>query len=520
MLRAFRSFQHSVHGASASSVLRLWLWATDDTKYRTRMATTFNGKAAAKPDSDLVTGLGLYDATTIVMGSMIGSGIFIVSAEIGREVGSPGLLLVAWLLSGLMTVIGAVTYGELAAMMPRAGGQYVYLREAFGPLCGFLYGWTLFLVIQTGTIAAVAVAFGKFTGVFFPWVSAANILVNFGGFTLAGHTIALTVSSQQLIAILCLLGLALLNVFGLRTGAWVQNIFTTLKVAALLGVIALGFIWQGGHALGAAAAGPDSQSFWQGAHWDLATLTIISVALVGPLFSSDAWNNVTFTGAEVINPRRNLPLALFLGTLTVCGLYLICNFAYLHVLTFSQIIHAPEDRVATLAAQLVLGARGAGLMAAAIMISTFGCINGLTLAGARVYYAMAKDGLFFRSVARVNRKYHSPAVSLLFQGVWAALLTLTGTYNDLLNYVIFAVMLFYILTIAGLFWLRHTRPDAPRPYRAVGYPVIPAIYILFAIFVEWALLTHKATESLAGLGIVAVGIPVFYLWHRRSSAKE
>ncbi len=490
------------------------------------MATSTNVSTAARSESDLVTGLGLYDATTIVMGSMIGSGIFIVSAEIGREVGSPGLLLVAWLLSGLMTVMAAVTYGELAAMMPRAGGQYVYLREAFGPLCGFLYGWTLFLVIQTGTIAAVAVAFGKFVGVFFPWVSASNILVNLGSLTIGGHTVGLTVSSQQLIAILCLLGLALLNVFGLRTGAWVQNIFTTLKVAALLGVIAIGFAWRGAHESGAAAGpglaagGSSSQPFWQGAHWDLATLTIISVALVGPLFSSDAWNNVTFTGAEVINPKRNLPLALFLGTLTVCGLYLICNFAYFHVLTFSQIIHAPEDRVATLAAQMVLGAKGAGLMAAAIMISTFGCINGLTLAGARVYYAMAKDGLFFSSVGRVNRKYHSPAISLLFQGVWAALLTLTGTYNELLNYVIFAVMLFYILTIAGLFWLRHTRPDAPRPYRAVGYPVIPALYVLFAVFVEWALLTHKAAQSVTGLCIVAVGIPVYYLWRRRSRGQS
>jgi basic amino acid/polyamine antiporter, APA family len=483
------------------------------------MATPTN-VSVARPESELVTGLGLYDATTIVMGSMIGSGIFIVSADIGRQVGSPGLLLVAWLVSGLMTVIAAVTYGELAAMMPRAGGQYVYLREAFGPLCGFLYGWTLFLVIQTGTIAAVAVAFGKFLGVFFPWVSASNVLLDLGKVTLAGHAVALTVSSQQLIAILCLLGLALLNVFGLRTGAWVQNVFTTLKVAALLGVIALGFAWRGGEAAPAVSATSSSApGFWQGAHWTLATLTIISVALVGPLFSSDAWNNVTFTGAEVVNPRRNLPLALFLGTFTVCGLYLVCNFAYLHVLTFGQIIHAPEDRVATLAAELVFGGRGAGIMAAAIMISTFGCINGLTLAGARVYYAMAKDGLFFRSVGTVNRKYHSPAVSLLFQGVWAALLTLTGTYNDLLNYVIFAVMLFYILTIAGLFWLRLKRPDAARPYRALGYPVIPALYILFAVFVEWALLTHKAAQSVAGLCIVAVGIPVFYLWRRRGPAR-
>ena len=476
------------------------------------MATSIeSGSAASGARPELVKGLRLYDATTIVMGSMIGSGIFIVSAEIGREVGSPGLLLLAWIIGGLMTVIAAVTYGELAAMMPRAGGQYVYLREAFGPLSGFLYGWTLFLVIQTGTMAAVAVAFGKFLGVFFPWISAGNIVASLGSFGLGGHEVVLAVSSQQLIAILCLMGLAVLNIFGLRTGAWVQNIFTTLKVAALLGVIAIGLSWGGGHSLSAST----SQGFWQGAHWGLATLTVISVALVGPLFSSDAWNNVTFTGAEVINPKRNLPLALFIGTLVICALYLACNFAYLHVLSFSAIQHAPEDRVATAAAQLVLGSKGAVLMAIAIIISTFGCINGLTLAGARVYYAMAKDGLFFRSVARVNPRFHTPAVSLLFQGVWASLLTLSGSYNELLEYVIFAVMLFYILTIAGLFWLRRKRPDAPRPYRAFGYPVLPGVYLIFALFVEWALLTHKATRSAAGLCIVAVGIPVFYLWRRR-----
>jgi basic amino acid/polyamine antiporter, APA family len=473
------------------------------------------GTAAKSPETELVKGLGLFDATTIVMGSMIGSGIFIVSAEIGREVGSPGLLLLSWVLSGLMTVIAAITYGELAAMMPRAGGQYVYLREAFGPLWGFLYGWTLFLVIQTGTIAAVAVAFGKFLGIFLPWISDANILANLGTIHFAGHAIAMTVSTQQLIAIVCLMGLAGLNVFGLRTGAWVQNIFTTLKVAALLGVIALGFAFTRGHSLGAATA---PGHFWEAAHWSFATLTILSVALVGPLFSSDAWNNVTFTGAEVINPKRNLPLALFAGTLTVCALYLACNFSYLHALSFSEIQHAAADRVGTAAAQAVLGAPGAALMAAAIIISTFGCMNGLTLAGARVYYAMAKDGLFFRSVARVNAKYHTPAISLLFQGVWASLLTLSGSYNELLAYVIFAVVLFYILTIAGLFWLRIKRPDAPRPYRAWGYPVLPALYIVFALFVEWALLTHKEMRSLAGLSIVAFGIPVFYWWQRRTAA--
>jgi basic amino acid/polyamine antiporter, APA family len=474
------------------------------------MTTTPTTESATETSSaELYKGLGLFDATTIVMGSMIGSGIFIVAAEIGREVGSPGLLLLTWVISGLMTVLAALTYGELAAMMPRAGGQYVYLREAFGPLWGFLYGWTLFLVIQTGTLAAVAVAFGKFLGVFFPWISAQNTLANFGTVTVASHHTALTVSSQQLVAILCLSFLAVINIFGLRTGAWVQNIFTALKVGVLLGVIGLGFWWGNAHGV------PGSRNFWQGAHADMATLTIVSVALVGPLFSSDAWNNVTFTGAEVTNPKRNLPLALSVGTLTVCVLYLACNWSYLRILPFEGVQHAAEDRVANAAMRVVLGAQGASFMAAAIVISTFGCMNGLTLAGARVYYAMAKDGLFFSTVGRVNPKYHTPVVSLMVQAVWAALLTLSGTYNELLEYVVFAVVLFYILTIAGVLWLRHTRPEALRPYRAWGYPIVPAIYILFATFVEWALLAHKTFRSIAGLCLVGLGMPVYYLWRGR-----
>src|SRR5579863_3967413 len=299
------------------------------------MPTSIDARATAgRTEPELVKGLHLYDATTIVMGSMIGSGIFIVSAEIGREVGSPGLLLLAWIISGLMTVIAAVTYGELAAMMPRAGGQYVYLREAFGPLFGFLYGWTLFLVIQTGTIAAVAVAFGKFLGVLVPWVSAQNILLNLGSVTVPfAGPIALTISSQQFVAILCLLLLGAINIFGVRTGAWVQNIFTVLKVGALLGIVALGIWWWRGHSASAAPPAA-SHGFWQGARWDLATLTLVSVALVGPLFSSDAWNNVTFTGAEIVNPKRNLPLALAMGTITVCTLYFLCNWIYLRILPF------------------------------------------------------------------------------------------------------------------------------------------------------------------------------------------
>ncbi len=488
------------------------------------MATDATVNSASKaPPAELVEGLGLLDSTTIVMGSMIGSGIFIVAADVARQVRSPGLFLLTWAVSGLMTVIAAVTYGELAGMMPRAGGQYIYLREAFGPLFGFLYGWTLFLVIQTGTIAAVAVAFGKFLGVFLPWVSAQNILMNMGSATLFGHKIAVTVSSQQLIAILALLFLGIVNIFGVRAGAWVQNIFTTLKVGALLAIIALG-VWWGAHPPPASPA--PIQDFWQGAQWNLATLLAISVALVGPLFSSDAWNNVTFTGSEVINPKRNLPLALFVGTAVVCALYLACNWVYLRVLPFAGspqgagplergIQYAAEDRVATAAMQVIFSSRGAALMAAAIIISTFGCINGMSLAGARVYYAMAKDGLFFSAVSRVSPKYHTPGVSLIVQALWAGLLTLTGTYSELLDYVVFAVVLFYILTIAGVFELRRARRDAPRPYRAWGYPALPALYIAFALFIEWALLTHKTLRSIAGLCIVAIGIPVYYLWRRQ-----
>ena len=483
-----------------------------------------NPQITADSPPGLIKSLGLFDSTTLVMGSMIGSGVFIVAADISRQVRSPGLFFLTWIISGLMTIIAAISYGELAGMMPKAGGQYVYLREAFGPLFGFLYGWTLFLVIQTGTVAAVAVAFGKFLGVFVPWVSAKTILLNLGTVPLFHHSIALTVSSLQLVAIVVLFFLSVLNIFGLRVGAGIQNVFTVLKVGALVGVVVLGIWWAFGHPVPASS----TQTFWQGAHWDLTTLTLVSVALVGPLFSSDAWNNVTFTGSEVVNPKRNLPLSLFLGTTAVSVIYILCNWAYYRALPFfgamqgglmeQGIQHAAEDRVATAAAQVMLGGHGAGLMAAAIMVSTFGCANGMLMAGARVYYAMAKDGLFFSSVGNVDSKHHTPATSLMVQAVWAALLTLTGSYNELLDYVIFAVVLFYILTIAGVFRLRKTRPDAPRPYRAWGYPVVPLLYIAFASFVELALLTHKPGRSIAGLSIVAIGIPVYYFWRGRGTS--
>jgi basic amino acid/polyamine antiporter, APA family len=479
-------------------------------------ATVANNSAPGASSAELVKGLGLLDCTTIVMGSMIGSGIFIVGAEIAREVGSPGLFLLSWVISGVMTVSAAVTYGELAAMMPKAGGQYVYLREAFSPLFGFLYGWTLFLVIQTGTVAAVAVAFGKFVGYFFPWISETNYLLNFGSATVLGHQVALTFSTQQALAIAVLLGLGAVNILGLRTGAWIQNIFTVLKVGALVGLVGVGLWWEASRT----GRPVTHTSFWGHAHLDTATLTILAVALVGPLFSSDAWNNVTFTGAEVRNAKRNLPLALLIGTAVVCSIYFFTNVIYVRTLPFAAIQHAPEDRVATAVMEAIVGSKGAGLMAAAIVISTFGCMNGLTLAGARVYYAMAKDRLFFSKVGKVNPKYHTPAVSLMVQAVWASLLTMSGTYNQLLDYVIFAVLLFYILTILGLFRLRRTRPDAPRPYRAWGYPVVPVLYIALALFIEWALLMHRPVRSLEGLGIVAVGIPIYFLWRRRRSPAD
>jgi APA family basic amino acid/polyamine antiporter len=324
--------------------------------------------------------------------------------------------------------------------------------------------------------------------------------------------VALAFSTQQAIAIAVLLGLGAVNILGLRTGAWIQNIFTVLKVGALVGLVGVGLWWEVTRTGGTVT----HTSFWGQTHWDTATLTILAVALVGPLFSSDAWNNVTFTGAEVRNAKRNLPLALLIGTAVVCTIYFFTNVIYVRTLPFAAIQHAHEDRVGTAVMEAMMGSNGARLMAAAIVISTFGCMNGLTLAGARVYYAMAKDRLFFSKVGKVNPKYHTPAVSLMVQAVWASLLTMSGTYNQLLDYVIFAVLLFYILTILGLFRLRRTRPDAPRPYRAWGYPVVPVLYIALALFIEWALLMHRPVRSLAGLGIVAVGIPIYFLWRRQS----
>jgi basic amino acid/polyamine antiporter, APA family len=479
----------------------------------------------------------------LVIGSMIGSGIFIVSAEIAREVDSPALLIGAWAVAGFMTIVAALSYGELAAMMPRAGGQYVYLREALGPLWGFLYGWTLFLVIQTGTIAAVGVAFGKFLGVFVPSISSTNWIwhiwkvppIQIGPMVLGNMDVG--INTQNLMAILLVIFLSIVNIFGVKTGALIQNIFTAAKVSALLGLALFGVAV--GRNAGAIAANFGS-NFWHNAGLSaqhavqvgvggpivmVGTLTILAVAQVGSLFSADAWNNVTFTAGEVKNPSRNLPLSLAMGTGLVIALYIACNFVYLSALPLDGvkdgatilargIKYASEERVGTAVMTQMFGSLGGYLMAAAIMISGFGCANGLILSGARVYYAMAKDGLFFRNVAKLHPTYKTPAVSLMVQMVWTCVLCISGSYGQLLDYIIFAVLVFYILTIVGLFVLRKTRPEADRPYRAVGYPVLPAIYIVMALFIDVVLLRYKPQYTWPGLIVVLLGIPVYYAWSR------
>src|SRR5437868_9268565 len=478
----------------------------------------------------------------LVIGSMIGSGIFIVAAEIGREVGSPALLIGAWVVTGLVTIVAALSYGELAAMMPRAGGQYVYLREALGPLWGFLYGWTLFLVIQTGTIAAVGVAFGKFLGVFIPSISSSNWILHLwkvppirvGPMVLGNMDVG--INTQNLMAILLTIILSIVNIFGLKTGAAIQNIFTTAKVLALLGLAVLGFAFC---RTPQAILENFSGHFWHNAGlWSLhdigggvfvSTLTVLAVAQVGSLFSADAWNNVTFTAGEVKNPSRNLPLSLAIGTGVVIALYIACNFVYLSVLPLDGnpagvtvlergIKYAAEDRIGTAVMTQMLGPIGGALMAVAILLSSFGCNNGLILSGARVYYAMAKDRLFFRSVAKLHPRYKTPWISLMVQMVWTCFLCISGSYGQLLDYIIFAVLVFYILTMVGLFVLRRTRPEAERPYRAFGYPVLPAIYILLALFIDVVLLLYKPQYTWPGLIIVLLGIPVFFLWSRAGSA--
>jgi len=465
----------------------------------------------------------------VVIGSMIGSGIFLVSADMSRTIGSPGWLLVAWALAGVLTIVGALSYGELAAMMPRAGGQYVYLREAFSPLWGFLYGWTLFLVIQSGTIAAVAVGFGRFFGVLLPWIADDHYLIPPIHIS-AGYAVSL--STTQLVGILLIALLTWTNTRGLEYGRIIQNIFTTTKSGALVALVLLGILvgWN---------STAVSDNF--GALWTvrsaapivpgLSSMTAfglfvaICVAQTGSLFSADAWNNITFTAGEVKDPRRNIPLSLAFGTFVVIALYLLANVAYLVTLPFEAVQHAPADRVATAALNVVFPGLGATIMAIAIMVSTFGCNNGLILAGARAYYAMARDGLFFRSSGELNDA-KVPARGLVLQGIWAAALVLPRTYDvtsgtygnlysNLLDYVISAALIFYILTIAGVFRLRRTRPDAERPYRAFGYPIVPALYIVGAATILFVLFIYKTSTTWPGLVIVLLGVPVYFAWRKR-----
>jgi APA family basic amino acid/polyamine antiporter len=490
-----------------------------------------------------VQGMGLFSATAIVMGSMIGSGIFIVSADMSRTLGSPALLIAAWLVTAVMTIIGALSYGELAAMMPKAGGQYVYLRESLGPIWGFLYGWTLFLVIQTGTIAAVGVAFGKFLGVFFPSISASKWLWHIGSGNVGLNT-------ANLAAIVVITLLTVLNTFGVKLGAAVQNIFTSAKVLALLAVVFVGLIAKNATAI-ASNFGAGWHQFWAGASLGtlhsitvgsffpgthdstavVGALTVVAVVQVGSLFSSDAWNNVTFTAGEIENPKRNLPLSLAIGTGVVLLLYVLCNFVYLSVLPLAGsadaatnlgrgISFAAQDRVATAVMEQAFGSVGAKLMAGAILVSTFGCVNGMLLAGARVYYAMSRDGLFFKAVGKLSKKSGVPTNSLWVQWAWTCLLCLSGSYGQLLDYVIFAVLIFYILTIVGLFILRRTQPDTPRPYRAFGYPVLPALYIVMATWISVVLLRYKPQYTWPGLILVLLGVPVYLVWKRQGAASN
>jgi basic amino acid/polyamine antiporter, APA family len=457
--------------------------------------------------------LNLFDSTAIVMGSMIGSAIFIVSADISRNVGAPGWLLLVWVITGMMTVFAALSYGELAGIMPKAGGIYVYLREAYSPLFGFLYGWTLFLVVQCGTIAAVAMAFSKFLGVLFPWISEDNL------FFQVKH---LTVNFMQLIAILSIFFLTWINKRGVEQGKKIQNIFTYSKILILVLLIVIGYLFSNHFA---------SSNWWHASRIQNSTMmpiqgfaliVAIGISMVGSLFASDAWYNITFTSGEVINPKRNIPMSLFLGTLIVCVLYFLVNVIYIKILPVigssnglsvaeQGIQFASEDRVATAAMKQILGRSAEIIVAIVLIVSTFGCNNGIILSGARVYYAMAQDKLFFSKAGQLNAK-GVPEVGLWVQALWSTFLCLSGSYSQLLDYVIFAALIFNILTIFAVFVLRFRKPELERPYKTIGYPVIPAIYIVLCLFIEIILLMYKPLFTWPGLIIVLSGVPAYYLW--------
>ena len=478
--------------------------------------------------------LGLFDSVMIVAGIMVGSGIFIVSAEISRQVGSAGWLLVAWLITGVLTVTGALSYGELAAMMPLAGGMYVYLREALSPMVGFLYGWTLLTVIQTGTLAAVAIAFARFTGVVFPSISESNYIIKpiefFPGY-------AVSLSSAQVLALAIILAIAVVNCYGVQWGKLIQNVFTMAKLLGLALLLVLGayalmhsstiFRANFGHAWQPVNTRPIG-------HTHIGTVFGMIVALcvsqTGSLFAADSWHDITFVAGEVRDPKRNLPLSLALGTSLVIILYLLCNLSYLAVLPVHGIQTAPSDRVATLAVSTPLPGVGNAAMAVLIMVSTFGTVNGITLAGARACYAMATDGLFFRSAGHLNKR-GVPAAALMMQCVWAMLLVLPrvwdpvarswgNLYSNLLDYVISAALIFYVLTIFGMFRLRWTRPETPRPYHCWGYPWLPGFYIVGGVIILGILFCYRTATTWPGLVIVLSGMPVYWLLRRRAEVAQ
>ncbi len=477
--------------------------------------------------------LGLFDSTMIVAGSMIGSGIYIVAGDMARQVGSAGWLLVAWLIAGVLTVIAALAYGELAAMMPRAGGQYVYLRESYSPVWGFLYGWTLFLVIQTGTIAASSVGFSRYLGILWPVLSETSYIISpiriFPGY-------AISLSTTQAFALCLVALLTWTNAQGIKYGKILQNIFTTTKIGCLLAVIVLGVIgWNYAAVHGNFSAAWTPRGYVKPAPnlspetpWGM--IVALCVAQIGSLFAADAWNNITFTAGEVRNPKRNVPLSLALGTFLVIGLYTLANAAYVVVLPFDQVQHAPSDRVAAAMLHAISPVLGPRVMAVGIMIAAFGCMNGMIFSGARAYYAMAKDRLFFARAARLNRA-NVPGVALAMQGVWTAVLVMLRTYDpvtntygnlysNLLDYVVSAALVFYILTIFGLYRLRKKWPHVERPYRAFGYPVLPAIYIVGAAVILAVLLVYRPATTVPGLMIVLLGLPVYLLLRRRAGSTE
>jgi len=476
---------------------------------------------ALQEDKSFKRSLGLLDATMIVAGSMIGSGIFIVSADITRNVGSAGWLIFVWLITGFMTITAAMSYGELSGMFPKAGGQYVYLRESYNPLIGFLYGWSFFIVIQTGTIAAVAVAFAKFAGYFFPQLNLTDTNILFQTDIGRYHFV---LYPAQLVAIGLIVLLTFINTRGIKTGKIIQTTFTVSKLLALFGLILFGFLlvresfwnqnWQNGWAAAQDFGQKDMNGVLHPSGWKqitgVALLGAIAAAMTGSVFSSDAWNNVTFIAGEIKNPRRNIGLSLFFGTLTVTIIYIAANLMYLNVLPLQSIAFPQEDRLAVAAANVMFGDAGKIIIAILIMVSTFGCNNGLILAGARVYYTMAKDGLFFKNAGTLN-KSAVPQWALWAQCVIASLLCLSGKYGDLLDMVSFVVVIFYVLTIAGIFILRKKRPDAERPYKAFGYPVLPVIYIIMGITFCLLLIKFKPAFTWPGLIIVLIGIPIYFV---------